>query len=262
MDCAQSQEWIHGYVDGELEGERRLELERHLANCGACEALRRSVAGLRGDLRAANLGEGAPAPLAAKIRAALDDEERAARARGETTRGAAWRGAPIRRALPWLVSFAAGVILTIGFQQFGGVVADDRADGELVDAHVRSLMSGRAIEVESSDRHTVKPWFTGKLDFSPWAGDLAADGFPMIGGRLDRLRDRPVAAIVFHSNRHVINLFIARADPPGDADPARGSRRGFHWVRWNVGDFAYAAISDVSAEELDRFVGLVRAAAR
>jgi anti-sigma factor RsiW len=270
MDCARAKDAIHGYVDGELEPAARLEVEQHLKGCAACEDLHQSVRDLQAEMRAGDLRERAPAGLAERVRGALasDPGGAAGGAAGAAVAGASApaagaRRGELRRLVPWALSFAAGALLTMGIQQFGGAARENDARlSEIVDAHVRSLLLEHTTDVASSDRHTVKPWFAGKLDFSPWADDLAAQGFPLAGARLDYLWGQPAAAIVYHSNRHVINLFIRRATPGDATAPVPAARRGYHVVEWRAGDFAYAAISDVNDVELDRFVGFVKAASR
>jgi anti-sigma factor RsiW len=136
--------------------------------------------------------------------------------------------------------------------------AQDLVLREAVSSHIRSLMVTHLADIATSDQHTVKPWFQGKLDFSPAVVDHAADGFPLTGGRLDYVAGRPVAAVVYQRRAHVINLFTC---PDGDAkasDPKSVLDRGYNAVTWSDGSMKFCAVSDVSGDELMNFVALVR----
>jgi anti-sigma factor RsiW len=160
-----------------------------------------------------------------------------------------------RSILPW--ALAAGFLLAAGLavERTRGIRAD-ALGAELVGNQIRSLQPGRLAEVASSDRHTVKPWFAGKLDFSPPVKDLASEGFPLLGGRVDALWGRPVAALAYGRDRHVINLYIA----PRGAIPegAPEERSGFRIRRWTEAGMAFWAVSDLEASELSRFEALLR----
>jgi anti-sigma factor RsiW len=128
---------------------------------------------------------------------------------------------------------------------------------EVVSSHVRSLQLDHLLDVASSDRHTVKPWFNGKLDFSPPVVDLAPQGFPLAGGRLDALDGHPVAVLVFHHDRHPINLYIWPATGP-DAPPRMQQQRGYHLLQWTEGKMHYWVISDLARDELMSFAAAMR----
>jgi anti-sigma factor RsiW len=111
--------------------------------------------------------------------------------------------------------------------------------------------------VVSSDQHTVKPWFNGKLDFSPPVHDFSGRGYPLLGGRLDYLQERPVAALVYGRRQHVINVFIwPTAGPETPAPPI--ARRGYHLLHWATPELAYWVVSDLGLAELTEFAGLLR----
>ncbi|AIE84917.1 putative transmembrane anti-sigma factor [Fimbriimonas ginsengisoli Gsoil 348] len=171
------------------------------------------------------------------------------------------RVAPQPRKNPiWLTaggSLALG--LALGVALMWPRRTDDALVASLVDGHVRSLMASHLFDVASTDRHTVKPWFLGKIDFAPAVPDLARDGFPLIGGRLDYLGGRPAAGLVYRRNAHIINVF---ALPHSPATPPPSSVRGFHLAMWRLGDVDYWAVSDVEASELATFAKRFEASAR
>ena len=138
--------------------------------------------------------------------------------------------------------------------------AADLITDEIVSSHARSLLSSRVVDVPSSDRHTVKPWFNGKIDYSPPVHDLTAEGFPLVGGRMDYLDHRPAAALVYHRHQHTINLFVApaTADDKGSA-PHTQSRLGFHVVHWVHDGMAFWAVSDTDVGELEKFQAAILA---
>jgi anti-sigma factor RsiW len=165
--------------------------------------------------------------------------------------------APVR----WLALAASLAVVALGSWQLGVNRAGGQALADQVLAsHVRSLMSGHLTDVISSDQHTVKPWFNGKLDFSPPVYDFAGRGYPLIGGRLDYLGGRPVAALVYGRRQHLINVFLW----PATSGPAGGSdvtiRQGYHLLHWTAPDYAYWVVSDLGLAELREFTRLMREA--
>jgi anti-sigma factor RsiW len=158
---------------------------------------------------------------------------------------------------------AAGILMLIGVSATLGILfsrASSRAVGRLEDVvianHVRSLQVNHLTDVVSSDRHTVKPWFRDKLDFSPQVPDLSAQGFPLSGGRLDYLADRPVAALIYHRGKHAINVFTWPAVESGDKPVRDFSRQGFHLREWQRSGMNYWTISDLNDDDLNQFVKL------
>ena len=139
-----------------------------------------------------------------------------------------------------------------------GSSAHDLLVREIVSSHVRSLMATHLTDVASSDQHTVKPWFKGQLDFSPPVKDLSKEGFKLVGGRLDYIGDRPVAALVYQRRKHFINLFIWPASTGSVADPTVFSRQGYNLIHWTEDGLTYWAVSDLNEKELEEFVQLVR----
>jgi anti-sigma factor RsiW len=155
-------------------------------------------------------------------------------------------------------AFAVGVVASIAVMLvLRGAGDEDRLAQAVVDSHVRSLMSAHLVDVESSDKHTVKPWFSGKLDYAPPVKDLAADGIPLTGGRLDYLGQRPVAALVYRLNRHTINVFVWPTAGDSPKDPAFAVRQGFNVAHWTGDGMQFWAVSDVNTTELHNFVRLL-----
>lgn len=203
----------------------------------------------------------APPELAARIGAALD-----AAAAGEAAPAPAPRLGSSRSRLPWrplalAASFVLAVVLSSGTTWY--VTASDRQDRlaeEVVEGHVRSMQAGHLTDVASSDQHTVKPWFDGKLDLAPPVIDLMAQGFPLVGGRLDYLDRRPVAALVYRHKQHVINLFVWTQASTIVAPSPPAEIQGYHVRHWRHGDLTFWAVSDVETNALDAFVKDIRAA--
>ena len=129
---------------------------------------------------------------------------------------------------------------------------------EVTDRHVHSLMAHHLTDVESSNRHQVKPWFNGRIDFAPEVRDLSDHGFPLAGGRLDYIDHRSAAALVYHRALHPINLFIWPSSHPGSRSPRPLSRQGYHLIHWSQGDMTYWAVSDLNERDLMNFIELLR----
>ena len=171
-----------------------------------------------------------------------------------------------RTSKPWFLSFqpiAASfvfglVVTTVWFTQFSNNSFNDEIlIQEVVSGHVRSMMANHLSDVVSTDQHTVKPWFAGKLDFSPIVKNLAESGFPLIGGRLDYIGSRPVAALNYRHNQHLINVFEWPAGVNENPTPKLIARRGYQLYRWTKNGMNYWAISELNAVELQVFVGLL-----
>ncbi len=245
MSCDMPLTRVHAALDGELDVREALDLESHLRTCPGCAAEYGRAAALRAALRDGGLRAPLPERLEKRVRGAL---HAAARPR---------RHAVVRVAL----ALAAALLLGVALGRFlvpGGALSLRGPDEALVESHVRALAAGPLIQMASSDQHTVKPWFAGKLDFSPKVSDLAADGFPLEGGRVDRVAGRPAAALVYRRRKHVIDLFVSLAGASSPRTERGTEVRGFHIVRWTEGDLMYAAVSDLDAQELKAFADLVR----
>ncbi|MBS0448323.1 MAG: anti-sigma factor [Proteobacteria bacterium] len=224
-------------------------IRRHATRHEASTALQSSVRAEIALLAAAR----APAPAPASPPAP-------ARVPASTSRWAAWAGAA-RASWQWLAGGAAsGALVTAALMAWVVVPMlrgpDDGLANELVAGHVRALMLNHLSDVVSTDQHTVKPWFQGKLAYAPPVEDFVADGFPLVGGRLDYADGQPVAALVYHRRGHIINLFVMPTAAAHGADCTTTTRRGFHVDCWQGGGMEFWAVSDVSVDELALFAKL------
>jgi anti-sigma factor (TIGR02949 family) len=247
--CDENARLLHGYLDGELDLVRNLEIEEHLKTCPHCAQELRGQQTLRKAFRSANLYDRAPRGLEARIRATLPLEDRV-------------RLTPRRAFRNW-VTVAAAIVLAffLGWRGLPGLSGRSQPQllaQEVVASHIRSLQPGHLVDVESTDQHTVKPWFGGKLDFSPPVKDFVTDGFPLIGGRLDYLDHRNVAVLVYQRRKHLINLYLWPDEPGADTSPQSVSSEGYHVIFWHSGGMHFCAVSDVNADEFGQFVQLFR----
>jgi anti-sigma factor RsiW len=240
---------LDAYLDGELASRDAREFEAHLKECHDCARLRDARVALGTAIRAEVPALQAPDVLRSRVRTALRSE-----AGGSATRRSVavpgWR---------WLAMAASLVLVAMGSWQ----LASDRSAGaalgeQVLASHVRSLMPGHLTDVVSSDQHTVKPWFNGKLDFSPAVYDFAARGYPLIGGRLDYVGGRPVAALVYGRRQHFINVFLWPATGGSAGGPEGTTRQGYHLLRWSTPQFTYWVVSDLGVTELDEFARMLR----
>ena len=250
MNCADLRLLLHAYSDGELDLVRSLDVEQHLQTCAACAAQNQSLRSLRSALRSAPLAYAAPPSLRQKVRQL--NREPADSPPPESLR---------QPRAPWLWQWlafgaTAAAVLILALRPVGPAPGDLLAD-ELVSGHVRSLMAGHLADVQSSDQHTVKPWFNGKLDFAPTVKDFAAQGFPLVGGRLDYLQGRAVSALVYRRNQHVINVFVWPTDRPGAGQPVAENRRGFNLISRDVDHLHYWLVSDLNPTELSQLADLI-----
>jgi anti-sigma factor RsiW len=253
MSCQDVQNLLHPYADGELDLVRKLEIEEHISTCADCAGHESDLRSLRTVLSSPSLYHSAPARLRERIRGATSPTSPSAAQRRRTGRESWMRRAAAAAAILVLIGAAAtmGVLLMRPTEPASG-----RLENWVIASHVRSLQVNHLIDVASSDRHTVKPWFSDKLDFSPQVPDLSAQGFPLSGGRLDYLADHPVAALVYQRGKHAINVFTWPFTDDGE-QPARDfSRQGFHICEWQGSGMSHWAISDLNAEDLDQFVQL------
>ncbi len=247
VSCETLGDKLTGYLDRELDERATGEVEAHLRQCVTCSAQLEGARRVRAAVQAHLPPLRAPDRLRGNVRAML---------RSQTNR------AQLRRTwVPTWAAAAAALFLGVVGGWQGATWRGTRSEGsdlvaQVVAGHVRSLQGTHLTDVASSEHHTVKPWFAGKLDFSPPVPDFTTQGFPLIGGRLDYLGERQVAALVYGRRQHVINLFIW----PGrdsNAPPAAASRRGYSIVHGGAGGMAYWAVSDLNEPELSQFARLV-----
>jgi len=242
VDCREVEGLIDAYRDGELETAVSMSVRDHLHACGACRGRLANAESIGRMVRRAPYYQ---APDALKARLTRSPTRSMA-----TSRLLAWAAAVV------MVASLSGSILFIRSSARATRTPDsvEAVAQEVVDGHVRALMGEHLFDVRSTDQHTVKPWFLGKLDFSPPVDDLAQAGFPLTGGRLDYVGGRAVAALVYSSGQHTINLFVwpepAAVVRPSDARTIRG----FHVRHWTQSSMSYWAVSDVNDTELDQFV--------
>ena len=253
MNCKTAQNLIGGYVDGELDLVRSLEIEDHIQDCVFCAQDHKNHQLLRNGIKGGSLYFKAPADLQQRIHSCL---RKAAQAE------AGPRLLPNRLLPKWWLNIAAPIaaaaVVILALVPFlRGPSVDDFLAGEIVSSHVRSLMASHLTDVPSSDQHTVKPWFAGKVNFSPPVEDLAKQGFPLIGGRLDYVDNRPVAALIYQRQKHFINLFIWPSRSDSDVETKTVSRQGYNLFHWTRSGMTYWAASDLNNAELQEFVQLV-----
>lgn len=257
MQCEEARQQVDLYADRELGLSQSLELERHLQTCTDCARALENARSLSSAVRGSGIYGEVPPRLADRIRSAA-------------LREAGLPAAPtvVPRARPTLawwrplgIAVAAMLILAVFSWRWTpgtprGGEQNTLLAQEVLDSHVRSMMADHLFDVPSTDQHTVKPWFDGKLDFSPPVIDLTADGFELTGGRLDYISGRPVATVVYRRRKHVINLFMW---PENTTAPLNATmRNGYNLLHWKSGVLEYWAVSDLNPQEMREFVALLQ----
>ena len=247
--CADSEHALHSFMDGELDAVHALRFEQHLSSCRSCAEEVARFRNLRRVIAQDDVRWRAPDHVRAQIMDAVRRESTGPRSATGIDRGGTasrllgilgrWSFVPSAAAL------AATLFLVLAVPQKGTSLTD-----ELVRSHVRSLLVDHLTDVQTSDRHTVKPWFSGKIDFSPPVVDLASEGFPLVGGRLDYVGERVIAALVYRRNGHVINVFVwpEHSDKTGSE-----TRDGYSLAYWSSSGLRITAVSDLNAKELEQF---------
>jgi anti-sigma factor RsiW len=254
---------IQADVDGELAPAEAARVGVHLEGCPGCAEVQAQLLALSGQLRREMPRYPASEALRAAVRervamAVAPDARRAGRVPFGRPRW--WQRLPRPRlgpgpAAPFGAGFALAACLALALVlPRGGGLPD-----AVVADHIRALQPGHLMDVVSTDQHTVKPWFDGRLDFAPPVKDLKAGGFPLAGGRLDYLAGREVAALIYQRRQHVIEMFVWPDERPLPAGLSEGSRSGYNFLRWSQDGMAFWAVSDLNAQELADFVRLWRA---
>jgi anti-sigma factor RsiW len=242
MNCSEAEILLHALLDVELDAGNAREVEAHVEKCARCAPQLRAYRELRQAMPVAQLHFAAPASLRRRIEQALPAPRPRAASRRSMLKGFVM-GAAVSTAMA-----ASLVVAVIRTDQ------DQRVLGDVVSAHVRSLQADHLTDVRTSDQHTVKPWFNGKVDIAPPVVDLTAKGFTLLGGRLDYIDGQNVPSIVYRRRIHVINLFVMQGAASETREPRLQTMQGFNIQHWTARDLEFFAISDINAEELREFV--------
>ena len=246
MTCDDALVLVHALADGELDAGHARDVEMHVASCRRCTAEFASAREMKRALAAMNLRFAAPASLRARVEGAIP------KPRPVASRRTLLKGFALGSAVSALAASGIGVVVL-------REARESRVMGEAISAHLRSLQGEHLTDVLSSDQHTVKPWFNGKLDLAPPVPDLTAQGFTLIGGRLDFLDGKPVAALVYRRRAHVINVFVGQDLGAAPSSPELQVMQGFNLLRWDEGGLSALAVSDLNRDELEEFAAKFRA---
>jgi anti-sigma factor RsiW len=245
MNCQQARPLINIHADGELDAAGILELEKHFRDCPACALAWRNAQTLKKSLKQDSLFFTAPPELRRAVKAGLHSQLKT---------GARWNFWNWNWLAGATTGFAAACLALLLTFTLSRPSAQQRLSLEIVSSNIRSLMADHMLDVVSTDQHTVKPWFNGRLDFSPPVKDLVAQEFPLVGGRLDYIGGRSVAALVFQRHKHVINLFIWPAKEKDSKPAASASIQGYNVIHWSEAGMTFWAVSDLNVKELMEFV--------
>jgi len=250
MDCTDIRNRLDAYLDQELGLPSAMEIDRHLASCEACKRAYAQQMALRAALGSHATYHSAPSGLAQRIRSRLGPK-------AEPKPRFRWH-----QWLPMGAAVAATALLSWTAAIQYASVSEDEVTGERVIAgHARSVVTGHLADVATSDQHAVKPWLSSRLDYSPPVTDLTGAGFPLVGGRLDYLDQRPVAVLVYRRREHMINLFVWPLQEGARSQATHGlAKRGYNVLHWNDAGMAFWAVSDLNAAEMRDFAAAYAAA--
>jgi anti-sigma factor RsiW len=252
MDCTRARSLLHGYIDRELDLESVIAVDEHLKSCDGCKQVYGRYATLGSAIRQHGSYYTAPPALAARIRAQVGGRAAPAAAKSVKPRSR-WYLLDQWLRFGTAIAATAAVTWVVGIQ-LNSPSKDDAISEQVIAGYARSGLTNHLIDVASSDQHTVKPWLSGKLDYSPLVTDLTTAGFPLVGGRLDYLDNRPVAALVYRHRQHVINLFVWPYSKSGKPAAMQTlSKRGYNLLHWADAGMTYWVISDVDSADLKTF---------
>ncbi len=249
MTCQETGQLIHALADGELDLVKSIEVEAHLRECRSCAQAQEEIRRLRSLMKDASLRHTPGASFEKRLRSALRREEK----EKSTPQASWWRWSMAGASLVSLVIVVWALVVILNRPPSDAAIAQ-----EVISSHVRSLMAQHLTDVPSSDQHTVKPWFNGKLDFSPPVKDFGPQGFDLKGGRLDYIENRPVAAIIYQRRQHLINVFVWPANSNSKSTAQVSVRQGYNLIRWTNSGMECWAISDLNLAELQQFVQLLQ----
>lgn len=249
MTCEEATVLLHALIDGELDAGHARQVEAHTTGCARCAAELRAHRALTQALRSNSLRYASPASLRSRIDRAIPVPA------AGTSRRSLLQGFALGSVMSAIAATGLAVVIV-------GQGGDDRLLSEAVSAHLRSLQPDRLTDVVSTDQHTVKPWFNGRIDLAPPVIDLTMQGFRLVGGRLDYIDGRPVAAIVYRRRMHVINVFVMQSVGAAAAAPRLESFQGFNILRWSDQGLSLLAVSDLNQDELKEFGTKFEAAAQ
>jgi anti-sigma factor RsiW len=255
VNCDDARVLMHGHLDGELDLVDDLEVQRHIEECPRCASEYAALRAMRTRFKDDAFRFEAPAALKEKIRRAIPAST-TARANGYQSRRGAWVPRAVRFAVPMAIGAMLALIIA---PRTIAPAFNQQLASEVVASHVRSLMAAHLMDVASTDQHTVKPWFNGKLDFSPPVNDFVKDGFPLVGGRLDYIEGRPVAALVYQHGKHVINVFMWPTAGTATSAERIETEHGYNVEQLTVAGMNCWMVSDLNQLELDKFANLIRA---
>jgi anti-sigma factor RsiW len=253
MNCQEIRVLSHAYADRELDLVRAAEFEQHLTGCRSCSQQIENIRALSSAVKSSTIYFRAPTNFRNQILRTACARNGAARfIQRSNDREASWR-----QWMRWIIPVTAGAFAVL-LAMLVVPSSDNRLTDEVVSNHVRSLMANHLTDVTSSNQHTVKPWFAGKVDFAPPVTDLTESGFPLAGGRLDYLQNRKVAAEVYKRNDHIINLFVWPAPQNRNTSKKLSVNKGYNVISWQSSGMNYAAVSDLNPVELREFADLLK----
>ena len=250
MQCTEAQRFVPAYLDGELDPAKCVEIEQHLENCAGCRQVYESEQALKAAFKTDGLYFPAPPGLQTRVMRSLPQEK-------PSVGNRRWKWD--RAAYGFALSVALFLLAAFLIYRPAPVPQSDVLAQEVLSSHIRSLMAAHLFDVRSTDKHTVKPWFDGKIDYAPIVEDLTPQGFPLIGGRLDYLDERPVAALIYGRQKHIINLYLWPAPKEPDAAMKLVTLRGYNLWHWAKSGTVYWAVSDLNSSELQEFARRLQA---